>query len=421
MLGFKTVTPADTGGNVYVFYGELANGNYFLASDVDDFVLEMDTDPNEYDWDDEVSQLDWQDEHALKRYSKAEAKEFFKALFKWIVDNKPAGDYSMKDMEYRLGNLTEEKVTEYRGYSIYRVEDKEPDNFEVWKNGKQVASCESDQAAFEWIDSELDEKKLSHVVNQIVEGKSLYAALNEDEEEYWNYASDCYYRNGENDEVVQKAADYFDVSPSAFDEDWYSFHRDDMIDSDDEFDALDEAKDFEAELKKFETDDYQHRDGDYPQSGKPDTLNVYGSEIECDFKNTSEEIAKQWLEKFLKSKGFTFEKIDACQDGDYQDDWVRAWATVTGFKESKSIVEATGQKIYMGELDRFGYMLTCIDKTKKACEQALMDEYERAYKHQNGGMDPRDSNEHDDKLNDYDYAKKDIVWTEMNLGNVDWR
>ena len=82
------------------------------------------------------------------------------------------------------------------------------------------------------------------------------------------------------------------------------------------------------------TTDYQHRDGDYPESDVADTINVYQRqdntfEIEADFKNTSEESAKYWIEHFVKQHDLTIIKpADAYQDGDYQDDWVKAWVIV---------------------------------------------------------------------------------------------
>lgn len=88
----------------------------------------------------------------------------------------------------------------------------------------------------------------------------------------------------------------------------------------------------EDELKELATDDYQHRGGNYPRSGKPDTIQVYGTEIEADFKNTSESAAIKWLTDYLDRKGYKFKNVTACQTGDYNNDWVNASTTVTGRK-----------------------------------------------------------------------------------------
>ena len=88
----------------------------------------------------------------------------------------------------------------------------------------------------------------------------------------------------------------------------------------------------ENELKELATDDYQHRGGNYPRSGKPDTIQVYGTEIEANFKNTSESTAIKWLTDYLDRKGYKFKKVTAYQTGDYDNDWVNASTTVTGRK-----------------------------------------------------------------------------------------
>ena len=92
------------------------------------------------------------------------------------------------------------------------------------------------------------------------------------------------------------------------------------------------------EILALATDDYQHRRGGYPESGEADTINVYEKqdgtfEIEADFKNTSEDRAKRWIERFAEKNDLAIVKAaDACQDGDYEDDWVRAWVVVKGSK-----------------------------------------------------------------------------------------
>lgn len=90
------------------------------------------------------------------------------------------------------------------------------------------------------------------------------------------------------------------------------------------------------EILALATNDYQRRGGDYPASGEANTINVYEKqdgtfEIEADFKNTSVEKAKRWIERFAEKNDLNIVKpADGCQDGDYSDDWVRAWVTVKG-------------------------------------------------------------------------------------------
>ena len=87
------------------------------------------------------------------------------------------------------------------------------------------------------------------------------------------------------------------------------------------------------ELKKLETSDYQNRKGEYPSSNVPDSIKFYdkedGASLEIDFKNTSEQEAIDWfnsskeaniVNKFKTNYDI---KIEAHQDGDYPDDWVK--------------------------------------------------------------------------------------------------
>jgi len=72
--------------------------------------------------------------------------------------------------------LSEVKVTEYKGYKVYHVNNSEEDSYEVWKGGKQVGpkSFETDDEAYDFIDS-LDENKT--VIDAILFGKSIRESI----------------------------------------------------------------------------------------------------------------------------------------------------------------------------------------------------------------------------------------------------
>ena len=78
----------------------------------------------------------------------------------------------------------------------------------------------------------------------------------------------------------------------------------------------------EIDLKKYETDDYQNRDGNYPESDIPDTIRAYNNSLEFSFKNTSESAGKYWVEDFARTEGLPIKNIESWQDGEYQDDWI---------------------------------------------------------------------------------------------------
>ena len=89
------------------------------------------------------------------------------------------------------------------------------------------------------------------------------------------------------------------------------------------------------EVLALATDDYQHRDNNYPRSDVADSIEVYEKSdgnfsITAEFKCTSETRAKRWLENFVERKGLKIvNSAEAWQTGDYHDDWVSAEVTVS--------------------------------------------------------------------------------------------
>lgn len=87
------------------------------------------------------------------------------------------------------------------------------------------------------------------------------------------------------------------------------------------------------QIMNLQTDDYQNRRGDYPSSNVPDSIQVYNNgkfiEIECEFKNTEERVAENWLDNKLTEIGIQEFKIGTSQNGDYQGDWVLSYTRIT--------------------------------------------------------------------------------------------
>ena len=78
----------------------------------------------------------------------------------------------------------------------------------------------------------------------------------------------------------------------------------------------------EIDLKKYETDDYQNRGGNYPKSDIPDTIRAYKNSLEFSFKNTFESDGEYWVKDFAITEELPIKNIESRQDGDYQDDWI---------------------------------------------------------------------------------------------------
>lgn len=111
---FKAVEPIYTGGNIYIFTGQMTNDNYFIADSSFFDVRILDADPSEVTWENAMfkeyamDSVKWQEEHLVKDLDPTEAVAFFRQMLKWVKANKPDGNYSLCDMtalEEELGTL----------------------------------------------------------------------------------------------------------------------------------------------------------------------------------------------------------------------------------------------------------------------------------------------------------------------------
>lgn len=85
---------------------------------------------------------------------------------------------------------------------------------------------------------------------------------------------------------------------------------------------------------KHETDDFQKRDGDYPKSNVPDSIEHQNHGMVFTFKNTDEKTAAAFAKTHMAKHGLKHGKITTRQDGDYHDDWVQAHVHHPEVKES---------------------------------------------------------------------------------------
>ena len=111
------VEPNYTGGGVYVYTGKLKDGNYFLGGD-DWFdsnnkmftIRVVNENPDDYEedcWFD-----DWQQEHLVRDLTEEENKEITKQILHWIIENKPDGNYDIRNMEDMLNIVEPDKLEE---------------------------------------------------------------------------------------------------------------------------------------------------------------------------------------------------------------------------------------------------------------------------------------------------------------------
>lgn len=94
----KTATACYTGGNLYIYYGELENGLYFRAYDDWDFIEICNADTSVEDAD----YYEFYEQHSVQTIAGDDYKEFWNNMLLWILHNKPDGNYSKYDLERRM-------------------------------------------------------------------------------------------------------------------------------------------------------------------------------------------------------------------------------------------------------------------------------------------------------------------------------
>ena len=102
---FVSVTPNYTGGGIYVFDGRLEDGNFFMADSPYYDVRIVDADPLEEPYESDFPE--WQEEHLVGDLEADDALDFMAEMLKWVMANKPDGNYLMGDMENIAEDLAE--------------------------------------------------------------------------------------------------------------------------------------------------------------------------------------------------------------------------------------------------------------------------------------------------------------------------
>lgn len=69
------------------------------------------------------------------------------------------------------------------------------------------------------------------------------------------------------------------------------------------------------------------------------------------------------------------------------------------------------EQVYLAQLDRFGYMLTAVGRSKEEARIAIMDEYLKAYVQCNDGYPDQEM---------FDTASNEINVSALVFGRVEW-
>ena len=85
---------------------------------------------------------------------------------------------------------------------------------------------------------------------------------------------------------------------------------------------------------------------------------------------------------------------------------------------------ADKKKIYVGTLDRFGYVLMSVGFTEKEARDALEKEYVKTYKIRNNGSNPKKDifcyHTDGSASTYYECAMEELYINEMEVGKVEW-
>lgn len=87
-----------TGGNIYIYYGQLSDGNWFRATDGEEFIEICDSDTSV----DDANYYEFYEEHSIETLIGNEYESFWNEMLQWIIHNAPEGNYQADDLERRM-------------------------------------------------------------------------------------------------------------------------------------------------------------------------------------------------------------------------------------------------------------------------------------------------------------------------------
>lgn len=94
-------TAVYTGGGIYIYYGQLEDGNYFRTWDDAECIEICDADTSV----EEADYNEFYDEHRVETLIEDEFKVFWNKMIQWIIDNEPNGNYAVDELKERMEEL----------------------------------------------------------------------------------------------------------------------------------------------------------------------------------------------------------------------------------------------------------------------------------------------------------------------------
>ena len=139
----KNATAIHTGGGIYIYYGQLENGNYFRACDEWECIEICNSDTS-------VEDADYGEfyyEHSIDVLWNEAYETFWNEMLQWIINNKPEGNYLSSDLEDRF-------INKFLVKCAYSWGDEEPDEEFIseeaaWKYIKEAVVNEAETTSQE--------------------------------------------------------------------------------------------------------------------------------------------------------------------------------------------------------------------------------------------------------------------------------
>ena len=94
----KNANACYTGGNIYIYYGQLEDGTFFRACDDWECIEICDADTST----EEADYCEFYEEHTIKSLGGKEYETFWNDMLLWIIHNAPDGNYSAHELEKRI-------------------------------------------------------------------------------------------------------------------------------------------------------------------------------------------------------------------------------------------------------------------------------------------------------------------------------
>lgn len=97
-MKIKYATAQYTGGGIYIYYGQLEDGNYFRGCDDWEWIEICNTDTSM----DAADYYEFYEKHRVCTLNDKEYETFWNEMLLWIIHNVPNGNYSVDELESRM-------------------------------------------------------------------------------------------------------------------------------------------------------------------------------------------------------------------------------------------------------------------------------------------------------------------------------